>query len=256
VLLVVGIWAGVAVMGAAGAVAAMAYEDAANGFSITPPEGWEKVPDSALQQLADKVFKDNNHPQWVVAFQKPAKTLAYPYIIVQLTPYTGGKIPGEADLENMVNKMTKVPVRKLKEKMSDAAGKALGDASLGDAVYDSENHSFVLRFTMDVAGVGKIRAVSYGFFVQRGTIVSANCYSRDDEAGLYEAEFAKCAGSFRFYPGFEYHPPEDHTVLRSAVIGGLVGGVAALVAVLRKKAKRSAAGTGEKPADPTPSTGA
>jgi hypothetical protein len=218
-------------------------ENPNHGYTLTLPDGWERIPGKAIEELVAKVAaaaggKISEH--YDDGFQQSAggKWFQYPYVLVQARE--NGRIP-EAKLAEMKS------VREGMQKgLNEAEGKLsslVSGLSLGDTFYDASNKCILIRFSMNAPNVGEIKALTCGFLTERG-ILLVHCYARAADFDRQLPIFQSILDSVRISEDLRYKPRLSDKIgfdvsqsLRSGLIGGLIGGAVGVIMWLTKRKK-------------------
>lgn len=211
------------------------YTSSQHGFSIDFPADWQRVPDADVKKGENTVHAASSSAAsviWEAVFQAPggSHSFEYPYVILQVVPYSVGRQLRDSEIEQAVNQMTGDNVKK---SMGSTGNKVIDDAfsgaNFGTAQYDSTNRIVYQSIDMNAPGVGPIKGLTVSHF-GRNSIVSVMCYDRAGHIGSSKAIFSGINSSFRFEPGSAYDPSQSSALgalfngtFRGAIIGGLVG---------------------------------
>jgi hypothetical protein len=241
--------AGLALLWGAPAPAAD-YRDPFHHFSLTLPAGWRDMPGDAVakaNELARQRFPDQDvrYDHGFLPAGKAAGT--FPYVLVQVKagPTNGATYD---DIEKGLRSASS-KIKRLEGPLSDVAkGLAVGEMSL-----DRAHNRVILRLEMELAGVGKVQAIAFGFIGAKG-IVFLHCYDRQADFERSLPVFLAVADSFQYQPGYEFTPAASspmftwpqmprwagNSTVLAAVVGGAVGGLVGLIAVVFQMLKGKA----------------
>ena len=102
------------------------YHSARSGYSIETPEGWVKIPDNVLSEVAGEIFNTNSAGKGVTeyAFQPDSSDnwFQFPFVIVNVLNYSDLGIHRqiyESEFDKIVTTMTNVKSEKFKRKMKE-----------------------------------------------------------------------------------------------------------------------------------------
>jgi hypothetical protein len=208
------------------------FTSAAYGYSVTFPGDWKRIPDQDVQRGVALVHKNPaaRNVVWEAAYQSPGGTIAfsYPYVVLQVTAYAGGREPSESQIKDTVKKMTGDRMREFAAHTGDATiDRAIANASIGDAQYDPANHILYQPLSMSAPGLGLIKGVIIGHF-GRSAVAWVMCYDRAGHFDSSRPTFDQIAASFQFDKSAAFDP-NQHS-LNPFEIGAMDGIVVALVA--------------------------
>jgi len=230
--------------------ASQTFSSPANGYSITFPAGWKRVPEEDVQKMVVLVHKSPSaqNLSWEAVYQAPdgATSFSYPYVILQVASY-GGREIDNAGIQSAVTAMTGSHFKPVMPHTgNEAMDLALSNASVGVAQYDAGNHVVYQPINLDVPGVGNVKGLIISHF-GRSALVSVMCYDRVDDFAKSRPTFDQIAGSFQFdgaaafVPHSAFWEKVGGGAMRGAVFGGLIGAiVGGIMWLKRRKANRVA----------------
>jgi hypothetical protein len=206
------------------------YRDPNLHFSLELPEGWQIMP-SARLDLINSALPKRASQYGVRYYQglmpKGAAFDSGPYVLMQWFP---GKLNGLSyeQIEREFEVESKGWVEKAEEAMPDLGS----DLSFGKPVLDRTKNRIILTMQMDVADVGSVRGVGFGFFCAQGTVY-LHCYDLESDFQERAPLFKAMAESLKFDPGYEFKPgpsglfDSGRVLLIALVVGGALVGLAA-----------------------------
>lgn len=239
--------------------------DRSAGYTLAVPDGWDAIPDGPLGRAKSLMFKPGaaNAPNFVAGFEPSGhKTyFEYPYVLVQVQSYGQNLSLGtisRSELEETVTKLTGVPAAQLKKNLSTEAASALREASIEAPTLLSSPPGLVMGTTLNVRGVGTVRGRTV-CLLGRTNAVMVHFYAKDDDWDKYSDVAEQFAAGFHRTPdqsvilgdvttttsgervgGFDWSQ-----VSSKALIGGIVGGVAGLFGLIKRKSARRSTPAGE-----------
>lgn len=234
----------------AAAQATQTFTSSQYGYSVDFPADWKRIPDADVKKAESMIHarSPSSSITWEAVYQEPGGThsFQYPYVILQVLPYTNGRQLRDTEIEQTVNQMTGNNVRKIAGTTGNKAiDDALQGASFGSAQYDSSNRVVYQTIDMSAPGVGSVKGLTVGHF-GRNAMVSVMCYDLSGSIDGSKPTLNRISASFRFDKDSAYDPSQAGLfsiafsgAARGALIGGLVGVVCAAFVVLfrRKKAR-------------------
>ena len=213
------------------------------GYTLTLPDGWEQMPikiieeqmkvvtaatDGQVAQHYDDGYQQSAGGQW---FQ-------YPYILVQANEK--GRVT-EAQLGQM--KSFRSALQKGADQTEEKLSSVISDMSLGETFYDTTNKCILIRFSMNVADIGEVKALTCGFLTQKGLLLF-HCYTRASEFDAQLPIFQSMLKTVALSEELRYKSRLGDGIslaLRriggSTLIGGIVGGLIGILFLLKKKAQ-------------------
>lgn len=212
------------------------YSSESNGFSVTAPAGWHRIPDSAIRQFCKTVFRDKKaqSAQFEIAFQaRRPPWFVHPYIIVQVIDYGFWGEPGEHRMRQMVAQVTGLTEEELKAPVRREVAEALGNMGTIKTEFIPAEKKFIWELRADVANVGRVRGSCVGYF-GRKKLVMVNCYCLERDLSRLGSTFRQFQDSFEFHPGFEYQKIEWYKK-PIVVVGLIAAGVVVLSLVFRRR---------------------
>jgi hypothetical protein len=242
--------AGLALLWGAPAPAAD-YRDPGHHFSLTLPVGWRDMSGDAVSkanEVARQKFPDQDI-RYDHGFLPAGKGAgSFPYILVQVK---AGSTKGATydDIEKGLRSVGP-KIKRMEGSISDVAkGLSVGEVSL-----DRAHNRVILRLEMELVGVGKVQAIGFGFIGAKG-IVFLHCYDRQADFERSLPVFLALADSFQYQPGYEFTPAPSSplftwpqmpswagsSTMVAAIVGGAVGGLIGVAAVVLQMFKRKAA---------------
>ena len=221
-----------------------------NGYSISLPGHWVRIPDSVLQTVQKAIFKPGASPalSYEAAFQEGGSFgwMKYPYVLVQVLPYSqfgASGEPEEKEFSKVVEAISGVKLDQvIRDVMSPAARGALKDTPNVTARLDAPNRRYFFSLSMNVVDVGTVRGEAVGYFGKEG-VVQIMFYATPKDIARTANVRDRIFSSFKFDPAFAYDPAVaiaastnamTKRVLDRALLGGLIGGSVALLVWLLK----------------------
>ena len=208
------------------------------GFTVVLTDDWIEIPKDVLDQLSRQMAQVSTAKiqKWDYGYQLATGTnwAAYPYILVQVKEE--GRIR-ESELANFKKVHTEMD-KGLKE-AEDSTGGFLSGATLGETVYDDQNHILFTSMQMNVQKIGPVVGLTAIKLTEKGAIQFMG-YTLEKEADHYVPFYKKAAIDLRLPADLIYNPHANDFNFnggRSAIIGGIVGALGALVWSLIKKKK-------------------
>ncbi len=217
-------------------------------FSVTLPSGWVEAPPEALRTMEAAIEQASQgaiNQQFEYGYQLASASVwfEYPYILVQVK--RSGRVP-EGQLAQ--HKRSHSEIREGMEKAEESFGAFLSGIEQDETLYDEGNHVLWSTITMNVQGVGDVRALiavkltEFGFIQLMG-------YATRDTFAQYSPIFREAVHTLDIAEQYKYQPRlTDHAptiwginlgqTAIAGLIGGLAGGVVALIGYLIKKRKR------------------
>lgn len=228
------------------------YTSSEHGFSIDFPADWKRVPEADVKKGENTVHASNSSASsviWEAVFQAPggSHSFAYPYVILQIVPYSVGRQLRESEMEQTVKQMAGENVKKFAGTTGNKAiDDALSGANFGNAQYDSANHVVYQSIDMNAPGVGMIKGLTVSHF-GRNALVSVMCYDTADHVDSSRATFNRINASYRFDANSAYDPSQSSVfgnlsggAARGAIIGAVIGVlVAAIIWFIRRGSSAS-----------------
>ncbi len=212
------------------------YSSKSNGFSVTAPAGWHRIPDNVIQQFRKAAFTDAaaKKMHFEVAFQARTQPwFVHPYIMVQVVDYGFQGQPGENQMRRLVTQVTGVSEKDLKSVAKREVAEAVGNMGTIKTEFIPAEKKFIWEFRADVANVGRVRGFCVGHF-GRKKLVMVNCYCLESHLSRLGSTFRQVQDSFEFHPGFEYQKIEWYKK-PIVIIGLIAAGVVVLSLVFRRR---------------------
>ncbi len=217
-----------------------------DGFTISVPDGWVEIPTDVMASFVQELKRMSpNAPvqNYDYGFQPDSGEFwfDYPYILVQVMNI--GRVP-ESELEKLDGFSTQDVIEAHKKDF----GEIMSNVQTGRMVFDRDQKMAWLRMESQIAGIGPIEGLAGMTPTEKGYIQVIG-YALKGEYALFEPSFREAAISVTPDSTLAYKPrwsdslPTAVTgfdwgsVAGKAIIGGLIGGLVALVAGLRKRRK-------------------
>jgi hypothetical protein len=192
-----------------GQAAGTDFHGASAGITVTVPDGWVQIPDSAFRLgFAWLATQSNSNPPHCLAVyqQKNDDWFRYPLLYVGTMPYSGNAQPSEDRIAKEVKMLTAIDVyRQMKDDHSELFSKVILGASVESAQWDGARHVVYAVGHTNVATWGLVKSYNAICFAKREMILVA-CSDTDDQFEARLPLFRKTCQSFRFDPGFAYDP--------------------------------------------------
>lgn len=218
----------------------------ANGYSITLPAKWVKLPDAVLQATFDAAFSNNTKQilKWEAAFQIAPQTdrLRYPYVIAQVMKYTDSGLDGQPSYSQMkaiVKSIGGAEVKELTDEISSEVQDLMSDTQLGEALLDVENKNYLMPLEMQVAGIGKIKGQIKGYFGKKA-MIQVMFYDHKSNWENSAQDRSAVLNSLIFDPSAAYDITlkKKTNLFRRFGMSGLVGAICGAAAVLFSTIKK------------------
>jgi hypothetical protein len=214
------------------------FHSEANGYSISIPDGWIKIPDEILAERFKFPASAESKASYSfeMGFQQSAsgQWFEYPYVLVQVMTYSNFRLNRQihkSEFKKIISGMTGLDMDDvINENISADAKGLITEGTLGRVSLDEENKLYVFGLEMNVADVGKIQGQGVGHF-GRYSIIQVNFYALKSNWNQTTAERELIQGSFKFDPATAYN--EDiqkpagfiERVLPHAVIVLIIAGI-------------------------------
>ena len=241
----------IAVNGSAQVELTQAFETT-DDFTISLPAGWHEIPKDVLETLTSNLAQ--LAPQAPIqvydyGFQldAPPEWFQHPYILVQVRN-TGRTRPSE--LESM-SKIEREMQRGLKE-TQDSWDSILSEFELGQTLYDPVEQILWVKFSMEVAEVGRVHGLTAAILTEHGAI-QVHSYAPAGEFADYTPLFEAISRNVSVSESIQYRPHFTDSIpgfglMRSALTWGLMGAFIAflasiprwLISVSKRKASEEA----------------
>ena len=212
-------------------------------FSLTIPNDWAEISRAELNAInARAAQRAPIKVEFIAGFRhtKPDFT-GSPYILVQPLQ---GSIRG-ASYEELERSLE----RELGTSMKQAEG-AIADLArnlkVGSAVLDRSRNQMVMRLQMDVVGGGRLQSLSVGH-LGADCVIMVHAYAADPTFPRWVQTFDQINSTFRYDPGNTFNPGVARVgfwgnvgngAMRGALIGGGVGLMAGLIALVLRTSKK------------------
>jgi hypothetical protein len=237
-------WIGVCIVGAgcvtqaraAGTQRQETYSSKSNGFSVTAPAGWHRIPDSAIQQYRKAAFtaETAGKMHFETAFQARTQPwFVHPYFVVQVVHYDHHAQPSERQMRHIVEEMTGISEKEWKSAAKREVAESIGNMKMIKVGFIPDEKKLIWEFRADVANVGRVRASAVGHF-GRKSLVMVNCYCLERNLARLEPAFRQVHDSFEFHPGSEYQKVEFYRK-PAAIILMVAVGIGILSYVFRRR---------------------
>jgi len=201
-----------ALLSLAPAALAYSYHSITYGYSVSVPDDWTQVPDDILAERApDLPIVRSRHGTLDVAFQpkRTAKPLDYPYIVVEVVPYSGigyAQQVTDEEIRTIVKLDTGLdPANPYSPDTQVMEGGAELESLDGVLNLERESRRFIWSSTANMSDVGLVRSRQWGFF-GRDAVVKVTLYERGRGSDRLRDMARAVAGSFKFGIGCEYQP--------------------------------------------------
>jgi hypothetical protein len=191
---------------------AYSYHSVTFGYSVSVPDDWVQVPDDVLAiRVPDLPIIRPQRSTVDVAFQpkRNAKPFDYPYIIVEVVPYSGIGFPQQVsddEIRSIVKLSTGLdPANPFSPDSQIMEGGAELDSVDGSLDLEHENRSYMWSSTSHMSDQGLVRSRQWGFF-GHDAIVKVTLYEHGRGSDRLRDMARAVAGSFKFGIGREYQP--------------------------------------------------
>lgn len=172
-------------------------------YSVQTPANWHQLThdtvDRAVGFLRRKPATQNL--TWEAAFQPaPMDMLMYPYVILQVAPYSTDRQPSESEMQEAVKAMSGNNFKKISGSTGNAVlDRYIAGANLTTTQYDVTNHVVYQTMMMPVGMGRQIKGLVVSHFGRRA-IVSVMCYADVHEFPEDQKQFDQIISSFKFDP--------------------------------------------------------
>jgi len=215
-----------------------------NGFSISLPDRWVEMPRDVIDAYEKEMAKlapnvPAQHYDYGFQLGSSKNWFEYPYVLVQMK--NTSRIP-----ENQLEKIEGYPVQESLDKHKKGLNSIMSDIQAGKMVYDKQTKMIWMRIEFNVANIGPVSGISGMVPTEKG-FIQVMGYSLRENYQTYEAIFQSVALSVSPDPKLAYKPKLSDSlppavtgidwekVAGKAIAGAIIGGIIALIAVLRKK---------------------
>ena len=216
------------------------------GFSISLPDGWVEIPRDVIDSYEKEIAKlapnaPAQHYDYGFQLASSKNWFEYPYILVQVK--NTGRIP-----ESQLEKLEGYSVQESLDKQKKAFSSIVSDIQPGKMVYDKQTKMIWMRIEANVVNIGPMSGIVGTVPTEKG-FIQVMGYSLRENYPTYEAIFQSVALSVSPEPGLAYKPKWSDSlppavtgidwgkVAGKVIAGAIIGGIIALIAVLRKKEK-------------------
>jgi hypothetical protein len=212
-------------------------------FSLALPEGWVEIPQEVLKQTYEAMKQqapDAGFPRYDYGFQLESaeKWMAYPYVLVQIS--NTARIS-----EHELQSLQKVDMNKEIRSYAQAAKTLMSNMQVGQPSYDAALHVIWMTSQSDVVGIGKVQGLSGMIPTEKG-MVMVHGYALDANFPTYAPMYRNLIASTKVSPELAYKPRwtdnvpvigrfDTSRLFRSAVIGGIIGLLIALIAMRKRR---------------------
>lgn len=191
---------------------AYSYHSFTYGYAVSVPDDWVQVPDDILAIRApDLPIVRTQRGTIDVAFQpkRNAKPLEYPFIIVEVVPYSGigyAQQVTDDEIRGIVRMNTGLdPANPYSPDNQILEGGAELESLDGVLNFEHENRRYMWSSTANVSDAGLVRSRQWGFF-GRDAMVTVTLYEHGRGSDRLRDMARAVAGSFKFGIGHEYQP--------------------------------------------------
>jgi hypothetical protein len=216
---------------ASGAQPGAVFRSQISGFTINAPPAWVRLSGSELgQQTALRTSKGRPGVEFAFQPASAGRSLAYPYAIVTVVPYSAFGLTRQVTPEEMQQIAREIGDRK------PTPGAAAAQPGIPEAgarpVFDVSKNSALMSYAVDVPKVGRVESRSACFF-GREAMVQVTFSAKAGTAAAHAAACDQLFASFRFDPEQEFVQsmaagivPEEESVLaggvpQAAALGGV-----------------------------------
>jgi hypothetical protein len=193
-------------------VFAYSYHSFTYGYAVSVPDDWVQIPDDILAvRSPDLPIVRTLRGTIDVAFQpkRNAKSLDYPYIIIEVVPYSGigyAQQVTEDEIRSIVKLSTGLdPANPYSPENQIMEGGAELESLDGVINLEHDTHRYMWSSTSNVSDVGLVRSRQWGFF-GRDAVVKVTLYERGRGSDRLRDMTRAVVGSFKFGIGREYQP--------------------------------------------------
>ena len=186
-------------------------------YTITPPDGWVRIPQDVVQKTMQAVMDGKSATTVDAVFQLQGRPwFSYPYVMEIIRQMTG---PGFMD--------------KSKGNITPQVQKILDGNSMTISELDTISHTSNAFHQQVVEPFGKITGMMNSHFGSHG-MVNINSYAREDDFARYMPQFSQINNSFQWNSGEEYQGKKPFNKDRMLGRVGAYGIIAIIVGVWRK----------------------
>ena len=211
-----------------------------HGFTVVLSDEWVEIPRTVLDDLSATMARISSAPiqKWDYGYQLASATnwAQYPYILVQVKE--DGRIR-ESELANY-KKMTSALDEGMKKAQKSMDG-ILSDSTMGETIYDDQNHILFSTMQMNVRAIGPVVGVTAVKLTEKGAVQFMG-YTLEKDSSVYVPFYKKAAIDLRLPDDLVYVPRASDSgfnVEHGAFIGGIVGGAVGVLIMLSKKKKKT-----------------
>lgn len=221
-----------------------------DGFSVVLPADWVEIPPDALREIEATIGAlsqgaQSQHYDYGYQLASAQRWFEYPYILVQVR--RNGRVPeGELTKFESIQSGIGEGLKQAGESMSGV----LSDLKQGEVLYDDGDHVLWSTVAMNVQGVGQVQSLTAVKLTEFGLIQMMG-YATEATFAQYAPVFREAVGALVIDEANQYRPRlSDHAptigginlgqTAIAALVGGVAGGVIALVSWWRKKRAGSA----------------
>lgn len=225
------------------------FHSEANGYSISIPDGWIKIPDEVVAERFKFLSSTESKAvySFEMAFQQSSsgQWFVYPYVLVQVMTYSKMGLNRQihkSEFKKIISGLTGLDMDDvINENISDDAKSFVSGGAIGEVSLDQENNLYVFGLEMNIDGVGKIRGQVGGHF-GRHSIIQVNFYDLKSNWNLTATERELIQESFMFDPAMAYNEDAQKPVgfigrvLPFAVLALILVGITVALRYVRIKA--------------------
>ncbi|HMF14272.1 MAG TPA: hypothetical protein VKE94_18275, partial [Gemmataceae bacterium] len=182
------------------------YIDHENHFSLTVPEGWQRMFRSERDAIAavlrqrqlDKIV------QYDMGFRPNGSAKGtLPYVLIQVHPMDTAGLTYQ-EIQDQLDMGLEGPMKFAEGKFSDV----LSDLSVGKPILERARNRFILRLQSEVFGVGKVEGFSVTHLGAKA-VVSVHCYGKAETFARLMPTYTDMNNSFFFDDGYDFVPKKE-----------------------------------------------
>lgn len=192
---------------------AWSYHSFSKGYSISVPDDWVQVPDEILTVRAPMLpALRNAKSNFDCAFQPQRNQgwFEYPYILVEVIPYSDMGIPQQVDdrqIASIVKTNTGLDPAVPAPASDPQVALGGGESEPLDAVltFDRDGRRFIWSSTNTIDNVGLVRTRQWGIF-GKDSLIQITLYEQGRGSDRLRDTARNIAASFKYEAGREYQP--------------------------------------------------
>lgn len=215
----------------AGAQGEDRYHSDEHQYSVTIPDGWQRISDEDLRRNFEGVIQPGQSFEYEAAFEPEGTPSPFsgPYFLLQVTPYDkigNGSQPTESDIRAVLRQMGDLDlVEETERALTSEGNDRLENAEMGEVQYDPDTQSYTVKMQLQTRHRGALRTQLYGKF-GRHAFIQLNFYTSPSEWEEYKPAYRQAAQSMEFDEDAAYRDniwSNMPSIVRYMIIGGLIG---------------------------------